>query len=197
MLIWTKHGYIVVPIDYDDQYWQVQILPSLTSFFEDYIAVEILTSPVNKGLELYSSSVLNESSDSESSPHMEISSSDSVDDRQSDLDSDSSSGIIVNSIDVEVDNQTMDDSSDDYDNWTLGCKSNCRDNRAPTFSKVKGQLIACDTNLVCAPATWYHFFCEGFRRLPHNYQLQKKYVCKKCREVHPDKENLMTTCGFY
>ncbi|KAK6178626.1 hypothetical protein SNE40_011158 [Patella caerulea] len=58
MLIWTKHGYIVVPIDYDDQYWQVQILPSLTFFFEDYIAVEILTSRVNKGLELYSSSTV-------------------------------------------------------------------------------------------------------------------------------------------
>ena len=77
----------------------------------------------------------------------------------------------------------------------LGCSSYCKDDRAPSFSRIKGKLIMCDANLVCGPNTHYHYFCEGFRRKPNN--LKTKYACKKCREVHPDKENLVLENGFY
>lgn len=79
--------------------------------------------------------------------------------------------------------------------YCLGCSSYCKDNRSPSFKRVKGKFIVCDANLICGPNTRYHFFCEGFRRKPDN--LKTKYACKKCRAVHPDKENLDHENGFY
>ena len=76
----------------------------------------------------------------------------------------------------------------------LGCKNLCKDHRAPNFSKVKGQIIMCDSNLICAPNTGYHYFCEGFRRLPKERDYLPYYAC---RASHPQKENIYVTNGFY
>lgn len=89
------------------------------------------------------------------------------------------------------------DNTCDADKWTLGCKSYCKDERAPNYSKVKEELIAYDANLSCQNNTWYHLFCEGFRRMPSVNNLSASYACKSCREVHPDRKELEINNGFY
>ena len=79
----------------------------------------------------------------------------------------------------------------------LGCTTYCKDHRAPNFSKVKGQIIMCDSNLICPPNTGYHYFCEGFRRLPKEQDYLPYYACSKCRAIHPEKENISVNNGFY
>lgn len=178
LLQWSKMGYVTVLVPYDSRYWDETVKPSLTSFFDDYIISEILTERIKTSIGGTCSVFADtESSDCDS----ETSVASNLD---SDTDSDTGSenacdsqlqtiAADVSSIDVDIatefqlsaikDSYTGDDNEDsDSDNegltWTLGCKNNCKDARAPNFSKVKGQLIACDANIMCNKQTWYHLF---------------------------------------
>jgi hypothetical protein len=189
LLIWTKHGSVVIPVDFDELYWNSKILPRLKEFFLNYVAVEILTSRLKNGQTSYSDTGAGMKIDVDLIDNNQISSVETG--------SNTVSVSSANDKSTGKNNDSDDDAKLDCDDdWTLGCKSYCKDSRAPTFSKVKGQIIACDCHLVCAPGTWFHLYCEGFRRVPQ--QLEGRlYVCTKCRDVHPDKENLYTSNGFY
>lgn len=224
LVIWSKVGYVVVPVEFDNDYWENTILPSLKTFFLDFIVPEILTERVKNGQKIYSDECIDknqklhsvepvsteanqqsdESDENDSNDTCSNSDSDDPSVRSDNLSETEGTSTGHSKMDVvesadsssNTDELALADNSDgSEDEWVLGCKMYCKDERAPNFSKVKSQLIACDANLQCGPNTWYHLFCEGFRRVPS--QLSGHYVCRKCRNVHPDKENLEINNGFY
>ncbi|XP_014671929.1 PREDICTED: uncharacterized protein LOC106812547 [Priapulus caudatus] len=188
MLIWSKLGYVTVPVDYDVIYWDETVLPNLKSFFSEYVAAEIITGRVKKGYELYSDKLLareiessNNSTplhngtenktrtrmDSQSNdgmqtacPSVEVESSPHVDDASvpspASLDVEDAVQVaaVVDTVPTTDGHDTDKPTVGQVGNWVLGCTSYCKDSRAPNFSKVKDQLIACDCNLSCGPNTW-------------------------------------------
>ena len=50
LIIWTKLGFIDLPIQFDEQYWCKSMLPKLKQFFETIVVTEILTGHMKKQL---------------------------------------------------------------------------------------------------------------------------------------------------
>ena len=51
LIIWTKLGFIDLPIQFDEQYWCKSMLPKLKQFFETIVVTEILTGHMKKQLD--------------------------------------------------------------------------------------------------------------------------------------------------
>lgn len=48
LIIWTKLGFIDLPIQFDEQYWCESILPKLKQFFETIVVTEIVTGQLTR-----------------------------------------------------------------------------------------------------------------------------------------------------
>ena len=201
LLVWSKKSYLAVSMDFDIKYWEETMYPSVKSFFKDHIVPEILTSRIFSGLEPTKSLSCFGQSDTTSDHSCEIKPTSDTDDQLVDLDGQLE--FISNGTEESPKDQT---SLEQLNNVSacklnslppLGCLSYCKDSHAPNFSKVKGQILICDANLLCAPNTGYHYFCEGFRRLPKEKDSLPCYACKKCMTVHPQKKDICVNNGFY
>lgn len=73
-------------------------------------------------------------------------------------------------------------------------KTQCHDVAAPR--NIKGKFLTCSANLVCAPNSRFHYFCEGFQRSIQSRTLNKAYVCVVCRPSHPRCAKLHLSKGF-
>jgi hypothetical protein len=51
LIIWTKLGFIDLPIQFEEQYWCKSKLPKLKQFFETIVVTEILTGHLKKQLD--------------------------------------------------------------------------------------------------------------------------------------------------
>ena len=212
LLIWGKKGYITVSMRFDQEYWEY-IYALLKTFFEDYIVPEILTGRIKSEKEAKhtcTTTTILPICDSETDTTSKGSSHSNSDDDESHSELELEAEQFSNTCSDETacSQKSASTCSEDLvpcvaDTDTagsepvLGCTTYCKDHRAPNFSKVKGQIIMCDSNLICPPNTGYHFFCEGFRRLPKEQDYLPYYACSKCRAIHPEKENISVNNGFY
>lgn len=202
MLIWSKIGYVTLSVEFDTQYWEETMYPSLKLFFTRYIVPEILTNRIQNELASTpgADKVRSESADSTTITESDTESDlcDTGDELSSSEEEQLTAAPAVNTDSVASHTPSLTNNSTVHTTgWSLGCEVYCKEAKAPRYSKVRGQFITCDANLICNPGTRYHLFCEGFRRLPSDKHLSGHYACKKCREIHSDKENLLLNEGFY
>ena len=238
LLLWSKKGFLSISVNFDQKYWEQNMLPSLITFFCDFIVPEILTQKVAKLPKKGPQDLVFCDNDNNDGITDEVTQHDVCEDfymvdgkhyilqTASDITFhheqnmlDDHAYCLVSSVDDVAGGQASASNNEPGKNctekctnssntksceevigqqWILGCKEFCKNDKASNYSKVKGELIACDANLLCEPNTWYHLYCEGFRKVPCNQTLEGlNYACRKCRQVHPDKENLITNSGFY
>jgi hypothetical protein len=56
-VVWTQRGVLVVPVAFDDDYWNNILLPNLKKIFESHVVPEILTERIKNGLKLFEDEV--------------------------------------------------------------------------------------------------------------------------------------------
>ncbi|CAG2235092.1 unnamed protein product [Mytilus edulis] len=203
LVIWTTKGLLTIDVPFDEIYWTTIMLPAIRiGRCIKYVFTNDLFDQISE--------------EQDKNIHLEGTNDDDEDNNDATDDVDDVNNDAADDVD-DVNNDAADDvndqnlagkecqglkdcqsiKSDSSQNWNLGCASYCRDHKAPIYSTIKGELIACDANIACSSNTWYHFFCEGFRRLNIELHRGKKYVCQKCRPLHDQRENLKMTNGFF
>ncbi|CAC5394477.1 unnamed protein product [Mytilus coruscus] len=171
LVVWTTKGLLTIDVPFDEKYWTTIMLPAIRSFFETHIAPEILTGRLKNSLVSQDNVKDKEKSDSsedstnesfseeqDKNIHLECTNDYDDDEENDDAADDEDNDDAADDVNDEPIDQNLagkecwglkdchDQSlkNDSSQNWNLGCASYCRDHKAPIYSTIKGELIACD-----------------------------------------------------
>jgi len=211
-VVWSTKNHLVVEVPFDEEHWNF-LASKASLFFTSYIVPSLVAGypqyvdPVELETEDKPMDTEDGGSDSEER-RMECEGEDQEEDREEAEDNnleieDEAVGNAEEFVDLTGDVYYEEEVTTEKIKktvWHRGCEQYCKNDKCSNSSSTKYEEIACDANIVCKPNSWFHLFCEGFhRRMPAalmDKKLKTKYVCKLCRPMHDQAEELEKTSGF-